>query len=175
MTIPLDFNIKSIRKQISPFLRQNFRLLQIILQNGQSDFADASTTYTCKAGFMDLLKTTKGVVNPEKNWSFALYYGPDGFGTTPIGTSSTSGDLDGLLLFDEPALRPDKTYTVCELGIAAGWTSFWQVNGATVVPYDPNANDPIPEYLGNRCVDFGYGTTNPAIPVTVGTRHALRC
>jgi hypothetical protein len=136
--------------------------------NGQTDSADANTTYTCEAGFMDLLKTTNGVVNPDMTWSFELYEGPDGFGTTPIGTDNTSGDADGILDFDGPALSPDLTYTVCELEIPAGYSSRWEwlVNGNPVIPYNPNADDETPEDLGNRCVDFGAGTD---YPVTVGT------
>jgi hypothetical protein len=120
----------------------------------------ATTEYICKAGFVDLLKHTNGMVDPTKDWKFELYLGPDGFGTTPIGTSSTLGDADGILDFGGPALRPDTTYTICELGVPAGYTTFWQINGSTVIPYNPNADDPTPEVLGNYCVDF--------IPTVVG-------
>jgi hypothetical protein len=135
--------------------------------DGQTDQASASTTYTCEAGFVDLLKLTQGVVNPSMAWEFKLFEGPDGFGGTQVGsTGSTLGDADGVLDFGGPALRPDETYTVCEIGVPAGYTSFWQVGSNTVIPYNPNADDDPPEDLGNRCVDFGAGTT---IPVTVGT------
>jgi hypothetical protein len=138
----------------------------------EQDKDDATTTWTCDAGFVDLLKLTDGLVDPLKNWSFALYVGPDGFGGTQVGvTSSTSGDVDGILDFGMPTLRPDTTYTICELGVAAGWTSRWEValdDGSPlvgIVAYDPNADDTVPEDLGNRCVDFG---KNTSIPVTVG-------
>jgi hypothetical protein len=139
----------------------------------EQDSAFASTTYTCEAGFMDLLKLTDGVVNPGKIWNFALYYGPDGFGSDPIGTGTTLDNQDGVLDFGGPALRPDTTYTVCELEVPAGWSSLWQVdingdgiNDAIVTPYNPDANNTPAEDNGNRCVDFGAGTH---IPVTVGT------
>ena len=133
--------------------------------------AGADTSYTCEAGAVDVAKLTDGLVNPDKDWRFALYVGPDGFGGTQVGnTSSTLDDADGVLDFGLPALRPDTTYTVCELEVMAGWSSFWQVdvdgddNFVTVNPYNPNAE--ASEDLGNRCVDFGFETT---MPVTVGT------
>ncbi len=140
---------------------------------GNSSDADASTTYTCGAGFMDLKKLTNGAVNDTKDWTFKVFEGPDGFDGTQVGsTSSTLGDDDGVLTFGTPVLRPDETYTVCEITVPAGWTSQWQVDvdgdgvfDATVIPYNPNADDNVPSDLGNRCVDFGDGTT---IPATVG-------
>lgn len=116
--------------------------------------SSAFTTYLCKAGFVDLLKHTNGEIDTTKDWQFALYLGPDGFDTTPIATDSTLNDEDGLLDFGGPALRPDTTYTICELGVPAGYTTFWQINGVTFVPYNPNADDSTPEVLGNYCVDF---------------------
>jgi hypothetical protein len=129
----------------------------------EQDRDDATTTYTCDAGFMDLLKLTDGLVDPSMTWSFALYAGPDGFGSDPIGSSSTVGDPDGVLEFGGPALRPDTTYTVCELEVPSGWASIWTVNGTVVMPYNPDY-DPDPEVsqdLGNRCFDFGAGTSYP--------------
>jgi len=141
--------------------------------DGQTASDDAATSYVCKAGFADLLKWTNGVVDPAMNWNFKLYYGPDGYGKTEIGSGSTLNDADGVLEFGFPALNPTKTYTVCELSVPAGYTSKWDVdlNGdgiidAALVPYNPDADKVPPEDVGNRCVDFGAGTT---IPVTVGT------
>lgn len=130
----------------------------------QSD--GAQTDYMCEGGYVDLLKMTDGVVDPTMSWSFALYNGPDGFGTTALGSGSTFGDADGILDFGMPILNPEDTYTICELGVPAGWSSLWQVGGATVIPYNPDADKTPPEDVGNRCVDFGAGTT---IPVTVRT------
>jgi hypothetical protein len=135
--------------------------------DGQYDEASAETYYLCEAGFVDLLKLTDGLVDPYKNWSFALYLGPDGFGGKQVGeTSSTLGDEDGVLEFGNPALSPEKTYTICELGIAAGWSSKWWLMPDTgLLPYNPDEDNVPPEDLGNRCVDFGAGTT---IPISVG-------
>ena len=130
----------------------------------QSD--GAQTDYMCEGGYVDLLKMTDGAVDPTMSWSFALYNGPDGFGTTALGSGSTFGDADGILDFGMPILNPEDTYTICELGVPAGWSSLWQVGGATVIPYNPDADKTPPEDVGNRCVDFGAGTT---IPVTVRT------
>jgi hypothetical protein len=141
--------------------------------DGQEDQSSASTTYTCEAGFMSLLKLTEGVVDASKEWSFALYEGPDGFGGTQVGvTSSTSGDLDGVLEFGNPALRGDLSYTVCELGVPAGWSSEWKVDtdndgvaDQNIIPYNPNADDNPPANEGNLCFEFGAGT---AYSVVVG-------
>ena len=72
-----------------------------------------------------------------------------------------------------------KTYTLCELEVNAGWTSFWQVDTdgdystiddrITVYPYNPNQDDDPSEDFGNRCVDIGSDTPY-AIPVG-GTLH----
>jgi hypothetical protein len=119
---------------------------------------------------MNLLKLTDGVVNPAKDWSFALYEGPDGFGGTLIGSSSTAGDADGVLEFGNPALRPDMTYTVCELGVPSGWSTEWKIDtdgdgiaDTIVPPYNPNADDDPPADEGNRCFDFGAGTSYPVV------------
>ncbi|MHB1317166.1 MAG: hypothetical protein ACYCYF_00955 [Anaerolineae bacterium] len=133
--------------------------------DGQSDSASASTEWLCEAGYADLLKLTNGVVNPEMSWSFALYRGPDGFGTTAIGSGSTLGDADGVLEFGDPALRPDAVYTICELGVPAGYASVWKVGDVIVIPYNPDENNNPPENLGNLCVDFGEGTS---IEIRVG-------
>ena len=141
--------------------------------DGQTDSATATTTYSCAAGFVEVLKLTSGDVDPSMMWSFSLFEGPDGHGATQIGsTSSTLGDDDGILECGSPTLRPDRTYTACELEVAAGWATFWRVDtdddgvaDTTIVPYNPNADDNPPEDLGNRCVDFGAGTS---IPVVVG-------
>lgn len=122
--------------------------------------AQASVSLKCSAGFTDLLKLTGGAVNPQMDWTFNLYEGPDGFGNTPVGSSTTLGATDGVLGFGGPALNADKTYTVCELSVPAGWSSVWQVNGTIINPYNPDAQD-----VGNRCVDFG---ANSTMPITVG-------
>jgi hypothetical protein len=132
--------------------------------DGQSDTSSASTNFTCKAGTIDILKYTNGVVDDTKIWQFVLYIGPDGFGGTQVGNiDSTLGDTDGILDFGDPvpALRPDTTYTVCELEIAAGWATEWTIGGVTVIPYNPNVNDDPPEDYGNRCFDVGAGTSYP--------------
>jgi hypothetical protein len=138
--------------------------------------AAAGATFVCdfentEMGRVTVLKLTNGVVNPEKDWTFALYDGPDGFGGTALATSSTLGDFDGVLEFDQLDLDPYAVYTVCELQVAAGWTSEWMVDtdgdgiaDTIVIPYNPNEDDDPPEDLGNRCFDFGAGTGYPIEP-----------
>jgi plastocyanin len=129
-------------------------------------------TYTNRErGMVNLLKLTQGLVDPTKSWSFAIYEGPDGFGGTQLASSNTLGDGDGVLDFGAIKLNPDDTYTICELGVPAGWSTEWKVDtnsdgGADmiVIPYNPNADDPVPADVGNDCFDFGAGTSYP-VPV----------
>lgn len=129
----------------------------LIASNSQTASVSASTTYTCEAGFVDLFKLTEGIEDPDLVWSFTLYLGPDGFDKDPqvvVGTGSTPPSL---INFGGPALRPDKTYTICELGVPSGWEAFWMKDSidVTLGVYNPNADDAIPEDVGNRCIDFG--------------------
>jgi len=135
--------------------------------DGQTDTATASTNYACEAGTLTLLKLTNGLETVSQTWSFEVYEGPDGFGTDPLHSDATP---PALIDFGAPALRPDATYTLCELEVPAGYSTFWQLGGATVIPYNPNADDDPPEDLGNRCVDFGDMTS---IPVSTGTTLAF--
>ena len=133
---------------------------------------DVKCTFTNRERSMvNLIKTFSGAVNSALDFDFAIYEGPDGFGGTQLASSSTLGDADGVLEFGGIKLDPTGTYTICELGVPAGWTVQWSVdtNGdgipdASVTPYNPNADDPIPEDLGNRCADFGSGTSYPLSP-----------
>jgi hypothetical protein len=101
----------------------------------------------------------------EKTWTFGIYYGPNQTGdstflNSPLATDTASPG-DTLLDFGLGDLDPDLTYTICELGLPAGWASFWQVDtdgdgfaDATVIPYNPNESDDPPEDMGNRCYDL---------------------
>lgn len=138
----------------------------------------AGQTYTCtfdnvEKSWVNLLKLTNGEPTLSQTWTFEIYAGPDGFGGTAVVSDSTPpADLD--FGFDaSSALDPHATYTLCELEVAAGYSTFWQVdtdgNGVgdvTVVPYNPNADDDPSEDVGNRCVDIGANTN---IPLVSGT------
>jgi hypothetical protein len=138
--------------------------------------AAAGATFECnfdntEMGRVTVLKLTDGVVNPDKDWTFALYDGPDGFGGDVLATSSTLGDIDGVLEFDNVNLDPYAVYTVCEQGVPAGWSTAWMVDtdgdgiaDMIVIPYNPNADDDPPADVGNRCFDFGDGTGYPIEP-----------
>lgn len=127
----------------------------------------ADTTYECsfdnkEMSRVDLLKLTNGEPTTNQTWTFEIYDGPDGFGTTALASDSTP---PALLDFGDLNLDPDSTYTLCELEVPAGYSTFWQIdtdgNGSgdvTVVPYNPNADDDEPGDVGNRCVDIGDGT-----------------
>lgn len=138
----------------------------------------ADQTYTCtfdntEMSRVDLLKLTNGLYDPTKTWTFKVSEGPDGFGGTEVASDSTPTDLAdaGVLKFGNVNLDPGATYTVCEIEVPAGYSTFWQIDtdgdgigDVTVVPYNPNADDIPPEDLGNRCVDFGAGTGIALVP-----------
>lgn len=135
----------------------------------------ADQTYTCTFGNVeksrvDVKKLTNGLPTTSQTWTFALYEGPDGFGTSPVATDATP---PALLDFGSANLDPFGTYTLCELEVPAGYSTFWQVDtdgdgtgDVTVLPYNPNADDNPPEDLGNRCVDVGAGTALALAPGT---------
>jgi hypothetical protein len=111
---------------------------------------------------------TEPTVDPTQDWTFEIYEGPDGYGTTVLASDSTLGDLDGILDFGNLNLDPQKTYTICELNVPSGWTVEWKVDtdndgipDTVVIPYNPNANDPVPSDMGTRCFDFGAATNYP--------------
>jgi hypothetical protein len=136
-------------------------------------------TNTAKS-LVNVLKLTGGVVDDTRDWTFGIYEGPneecgdvsgpDGcsdFLNNPLATDNTLGDADGVLDFDGLNLDSELTYTVCELGVNATWTTVWMVDttgdgvaDTELTPYNPNASDdPDPgEDLGNRCADFGFDT-----------------
>jgi hypothetical protein len=151
--------------------RNNNAFLEI--SGGTKEVASATITYTCRAGFLDIIKKTNGVADPSYAWVFPIFSGPDGY--TPnwanlIGgvQSDVDPDADGLL----PAptlLNPTQTYTICEVNLPAGWSAPWTLNGQAVVPYDPDADSNPPEDLGNRCLDIGAGTPYPIAEGTTVT------
>ncbi len=131
-----------------------------------STHSQTITTNDC--GTMELVKLTDGVPNANQSWSFTLYEGPDGFGGSQIASDNTLGDGDGILFQNLGSLSASQTYTICELGVPAGWTSTWEIDtdgdgigDIPIMPYNPNADDPEPADIGNRCVDFGAGTPYP--------------
>lgn len=140
----------------------------------------ADQTQTCtfdnvEKSRLELLKLTNGVETTTQVWNFGLNPGPDGFAdvfATSASTPSTNSS-PALLTFGD--LDPLSTYTLCELGVPASFSSFWQIDtdgdmvgDVTVIPYNPNADDEPPEDLGNRCVDIGPQSI-PLIELVPGT------
>lgn len=131
---------------------------------------EQSANVSCRVGSRaNLLKWTQGIVDPLTSWTFSLWAGPDGFGSSEaLATSNSGGDQDGVLDFGNANLDRLQAYTLCEEQVNAGWTSFWQVDSdgdgdididdAILIPYNPNKSDNPPADLGNRCVDLGAGT-----------------
>jgi hypothetical protein len=141
---------------------------------GSASDGDACTV----AGIPWLKKKTDGVVDPNRDWSFSIYDGPNadsGAGTgdssflgSPLATDGTYGDASGVLDFGDLALDPSATYTICEIGLPSGWVGAWMIDtdddgipDATVEPYNPNASDNPGQDIGNRCLDVGVGTSYP--------------
>jgi len=125
--------------------------------------------------WIELLKTTNKEVNPEVNWSFVLYEGshPE---LNQIAAASTEGDPDGILFRDAGPLSRYKTYTVCEMGVPAGYGTTWMIDpdgdgvykpiSYTLYPatdgvFNPNSMDNPAQDLGNRCYEIS-GSVLPA-------------
>jgi hypothetical protein len=121
-------------------------------------------------GAVELNKTTIFQGSPANDsymWDFGIYLGPNEGGSSdflgdPLATDATAPG-DNVLDFGIK-LDPNQTYTVCELQLPAGWSTFWQVDtdndfiaDTTVIPYNPNATDSPTADLGNRCYDFNVG------------------
>jgi hypothetical protein len=113
------------------------------------DRDDATTTWTCNASFVDIIKTTNDVIDPAKDIRFKLY---DGAGVDLEDEVSTLNDADGQLQF-QTALVPGDTYTVCESPVPAGYTFEISVNGGNVLTYagPPGEENPTGEV---QCFDF---------------------
>ncbi|MEY3091447.1 MAG: hypothetical protein RIU67_230 [Actinomycetota bacterium] len=135
----------------------------LVVRGGSTATSSATVEYECQTGYFDVLKYVDGEIDPTTGFDFALYAGPDGFGTTPIATATSAGDADGVLPFGVPTLDLDGTYTVCELATPVGYDPEWSVGGEPVTPYNPDASSM--EDYGNRCVDFGADTS---LPMTLG-------
>jgi len=102
---------------------------------GAIDLAPGETV-TCtfnnrERGMVELVKLTNGVEDPNFSWSFTLE-GPE--------VSVSDSTPPTLVDFDQAKLIPGETYTLCETGIAAGWTLQWNLdvdgNGAFTMPPD---------------------------------------
>ncbi len=109
-------------------------------------------------GNFELLKTTDGVVDPTRDWSFTLTFGDGDI------TETTFGDANGVLFEGLAPLSASETYTICETNIPAGWSTIWRIDAdgdgvaEMIVPaYNPD----MPQDLGVRCFDFGAGTAYP--------------
>jgi hypothetical protein len=146
-----------------------------IRETGASD--DAAVDLACyQAARINVLKLTQGVVDPNRSWSVSVHAGPDGFSTEALGTASTLDDADGVLEpVDSNGQKLDlsfyESYTLCETSVPAGWSLLALVDldgdgvaETTVVPYNPNEDETVPQDLGNRCIDFGVGTELPLLP-----------
>jgi len=108
-----------------------------------------------------VVKLTGGqIVGPDvMEWSFTL--------AGPSVSASDTQDANGLVDFGGANLIPGATYTLCETGIPAGWTTFWWIDtdgdhvwdASEVVrtPYNPNQTDMPPQDLGNRCYSLSLG------------------
>lgn len=120
-----------------------------------------------------VLKTTNGVVDDSIDWTFALYEGLQGYGGSIYDQATAPADLqaDGKLYLGYP-LDPTQGWTLCELGVPAGWIGYWSLEaGGAILPYNPDATGDTPQDLGNRCVDLGAGSD---LPLVEGTALGLQ-
>ena len=135
---------------------------------------DVTCTITNTAmGMTTLLKLTNGAENQTMNWNFTL---------TGPGVDESDSSPPTTVDFGGVKLIPGEEYTLCEVGIPAGWTLEWQVdtNGDgipdTIIPqvsgtntspvgpdgysqvYDPNFVPPPGQFTNDtRCVNFVVG------------------
>lgn len=123
---------------------------------------------TCRVGSRVNVRKLTAAVDPSLiSWTFAVWEGADGFGGHQLASASTNGSGDIILNFGNLNLDGEKSYTLCEHNLPAGWMSYWQVDSdgdsivdATLTPYNPDydPNPNVSQDYGNRCVDFGAGT-----------------
>ncbi|WP_165963523.1 T9SS type A sorting domain-containing protein [Hymenobacter radiodurans] len=123
------------------------------------------TVNVAECSGLTLLKQTNGAVNSSKSYTFAIYNGPKGFGTTPV-KSETTSLTNSSELFTGVTLSANKNYTLCELNVPSGFSVVWQIDNGdgtfkTVTLYDPNGTGGDynqGEAVGNLCMEFGPGT-----------------
>ena len=97
-----------------------------------------SVTFTnTRKGEAEVIKLTNGVCNPAITWTFTLN-GPE---VSVTNTTDASCHID----FGGAQLIPGETYTICELGLPAGWTTSWMMDST-----------PIPT-TGDHCYNFSVG------------------
>ncbi|GAP69955.1 hypothetical protein BA6E_121408, partial [Bacteroidales bacterium 6E] len=126
--------------------------------------------------WINLTKTTNQAVDPTLTWSFVLYDGSYSESATPIARETTQGVLDGVLFKSAGPLSRYTLYTVCEIGVPAGYGTIWMIDPEldgifVAIPYtthpgtdgvfNPNSVDLPPQDLGNRCYEFS-GSLLPA-------------
>lgn len=99
-----------------------------------------------KRGTVVVNKTTNGQT-PTATWTFNISGGPDDIDVTD--ETDATGHVD----FDQANPLKPGTYTVCELGIPAGFDTSWQLDGTPTTATNPDD----PEDLGNRCITFNVG------------------
>jgi hypothetical protein len=127
---------------------------------------DATTTWTCNASFVDIIKTFNGSVDSTKDISFRLY---DGNGNDLNDEVSTYGDPDGLLHF-QTALRSGDFYTICEYPVPAGYTMEVTLDGEIVSTYPgpPGEANPTGEI---QCFDFAAGDTGTTLTFQIDNNY----
>jgi hypothetical protein len=134
--------------------------------DGDYDESSAETTYTCKASFVDIYKTTNDLpADPTQDIGFDLFSGTDWLET--VSTLGNGPDLEF-----QTALVPGDSYTICESPVPAGYTFEITVNGGLVpVPTyagPPGAVDPTGEI---QCFDFNAGDTGTTLLFEVNNSY----
>ena len=125
---------------------------------GGGDVAGASTSVTVtpgasvtcaitntKKGMVTVHKLTNGVESTSMTWTFSL---------NGSGVNTTDSSPPTLVDFGAVKLVPTSIYTVCETGIAAGWTLEWKVDTNndgvpdTIIPFFAGGNAPPAGWSG---------------------------
>jgi hypothetical protein len=101
-------------------------------------------------GMVDLIKLTQGQLYPHEAWGTMTW----NFTLTGPGVNATGSAPPSDVDFGEAYLIPGEEYTLCEIGIPAGWTTEWQVD---------TDGDGIPDAIIPMVAEVNY---DPVDPVT---------
>ncbi len=98
-------------------------------------------------GMVELLKLTNGVES-QMTWNFTL---------TGPGIDTSASSPPTTIDFGGAKLIPGEEYTLCEVGIPAGWTLDWQAGGVIIPMVAGVNNDPVDPITGySRVYDPNY-------------------
>jgi hypothetical protein len=123
-----------------------------------------------------ITQLTNDKVNSDRAWFYDLYQG-NVYGQNHV--ASAMCDNDGIITFDDFPLNPLSNYTLCEIGLPAGWDSQW----SQTINYNDANHDGIiqPQEInwvyGLTTIDVEHQPFNPLAPYVFGSTEDIgtRC